>query len=393
MITKFDSFYGGHVEMDNLGFRGTPVDDRRPSDGQLASVFDEAEKFAQLMEREGFDTLWLAEHHFQREGYGSIPNVQMLCLYLAQVTERLNFGGFFNSVPAWHPLRLAEDFAMADILTGGRVRFGMGRGYIAREVETLGAPLRDNEANRELFEEQVEIILKAWNEPSFSHHGKNYTIPARVPHRGNELEEITLVPRPLNRPVEIWQPITSATRRGYDFMAQHGIKGVIAGGTAVGGRVDIFAAEYREALARVGRETELGEGLAIGFQIHMADTQEKAMQEAAPFYEEQLKMLAPLGRFPKLTEEQIRATFDPAKAPLAGLPTIEDAVREGSWVCGPPEHIIEKLEELQKRFPGLVRVFITAGGLGIPPSVMRADIDWFGREVMPAFRKAVPVAE
>ena len=387
MITKFDAFYGGHVEMDNPGFQGTPADDRWLSREQLATVYDEAETFARLMDRDGFDTLWLAEHHFQREGYGGIPNIPMLGLYLAQVTERLNFGGFFNSVPAWHPLRLAEDFAAADILTGGRVRFGIGRGYIAREVETLGAPLLDDAANRELFEEQVEIILKAWNDPSFSHHGKHYTLPARVQYRGREAEEITLVPRPLHGPVEIWQPITSATQRGYDFMAKHNIKGVITG---VGEGAERFAVEYRAALARVGLETQLGEGLAIGFQLHMSDTQEKAIQEAAPFYEEQLKALAPLGRFPKLTEEQIRATFDPAKAPLAGLPTLQDAVKEGSWICGPPGHVVDKLEELQERFPGLERVFITAGGLGIPPSVMQADISWFGKEVMPAFKDAIP---
>ena len=192
------------------------------------------------------------------------------------------------------------------------------------------------------------------------------------------------MPRPLRPPVETWQPITSATQRGYDFMAQRGIKGVIAGGTAVGGRADKFATEYREALARVGRTTELGEDLAIAVQIHMADTQEKAMHEATPFYEEQLKVLAPLGRLPHITEEQVRATFDPLKAPLAGLPTIQDVVDEGTWICGPPEHVTERIMELQERFPGLERLSIGAGGLGIPPHVIRQDLEWFGTEVMPA---------
>ena len=73
MITKFDNFYGGHVEMDNPGFQGTRVDDRAMSDEQLASVFDEARAIAEVMDRLGFDTLWLAEHHFQREGYGGVP--------------------------------------------------------------------------------------------------------------------------------------------------------------------------------------------------------------------------------------------------------------------------------------------------------------------------------
>src|SRR5207244_8494887 len=99
-------------------------------------------------------------------------------------------------------LRHDEDDAAADILTEGRVIFGVGRGYHTREVESFGNPMLDAEANRELFEEQMEIILKAFRQDSFSHHGKRYTIPPAVPYRGYPLNEITLVPRPLREPVE-----------------------------------------------------------------------------------------------------------------------------------------------------------------------------------------------
>ena len=109
-------------------------------------------------------------------------------MYLAGKTERLKFGAMFNTVPAWHPLRLAEDFTVADILTNGRVRFGIGRGYINREGETLGSPLDDDDANREMFEEQVDIIFKAWHEQSFSYRGKHYDIPPKVIYREQELE-------------------------------------------------------------------------------------------------------------------------------------------------------------------------------------------------------------
>ena len=158
---------------------------------------------------------------------------------------------------------------MVDVLTGGRLRFGIGRGYVAREVETLGGPLLDDAANRELFEEQVEIMLKAWHEPEFAHAGAAYRVPADVPHMFDDLVDITLVPRPAHLPVEVWQPITSSKQRGFDYMARHGIKGVIAGGTAPGGQAEQGAALYRDALARAGRETELGEGLAVGFQMHL----------------------------------------------------------------------------------------------------------------------------
>ena len=104
MTLAIDAFYGGHVEMPNLGFRGPPAHARRQSDAHLATVFDEALRFAELMERTGYDTLWLAEHHFQREGYGCIGNVPLLSLHLANQTERLKFGAFFNTVTRLAPV-------------------------------------------------------------------------------------------------------------------------------------------------------------------------------------------------------------------------------------------------------------------------------------------------
>ena len=85
----------------------------------------------------------------------SFPNLIQLGLWLATQTKRLKFGCAFNVLPMWHPIRLAEDYAMADIVTDGRVIMGVGRGYHTREVETFGAPLLDAEKNRELFEEQL----------------------------------------------------------------------------------------------------------------------------------------------------------------------------------------------------------------------------------------------
>ena len=249
MITKFGTVYAGHVDMDNIGLEGTPVNDRWLSDDLLASVFPKFEAMARLMDRLGYETIWGAEHHFQREGYECIPNLMMLFVHLAQVTEKLKFGCAFNIAPMWNPLRLAEDYATADILTDGRVIFGVGRGYHTREVETFGAPMMDPDANRDLFEEQVEIVFKAFNEPAFSHHGKHYDLPPRLPYRGYELEELTLVPRPRHLPVECWQPIVSATQRGLDFMVKHGIKGIIGGGAAAGGAAEGMVQAWQDALS------------------------------------------------------------------------------------------------------------------------------------------------
>jgi len=107
---------------------------------------------------------------------------------------------------------------MADIVTDGRVILGVGRGYHKREVETFGAPLLDAEANRELFEEQLQLLLKCFNEEAFHHKGKYYEAPPSVPYSGYQLHEITVVPRPKHLPVEVWMPIASG--RTIDMMAK-----------------------------------------------------------------------------------------------------------------------------------------------------------------------------
>jgi alkanesulfonate monooxygenase SsuD/methylene tetrahydromethanopterin reductase-like flavin-dependent oxidoreductase (luciferase family) len=128
MLRGFSASYAGHIVDDHLGFQGTPANDRWYPNEKLAEAFDWAVDFAQLLDQLGYDEFW-----------------------------------------------------MADILTQGRVIFGVGRGYHTREVETFGAPMLDSNANRELFEEQIEVVLKAFNEDAFSHDGTYYHLPARVP--------------------------------------------------------------------------------------------------------------------------------------------------------------------------------------------------------------------
>ena len=387
MITKFGSLFAGHVDLDNIGLDGTPVNERWLPDGELASVFDKTEAIVLKMEEMGYDTFWSAEHHFQREGYECLPNLLLLYVHLAHLTKNLKFGCGFNINPMWHPLRLAEDYAMADILTGGRVIFGVGRGYHSREVDTFGVPSTnsDNEANREMFEEQVEVIMKAFHQESFTHEGKFYQIPPEVPYRGYTLKELTLVPRPVNLPVETWQPVVSASKRAMEFMAKHNMKGIMGGGAAAGGAAESVMRQWQETQAEHGRETELGEGLAVGFTIHIAETEEKAVREARSFFEENMKMFAPLGFVRGLSEDQIRAVEDPRRARSAGLPTLEDGIKAGSWLCGPPELVTEKLEAVQDTYPGLNQINV-GSVIGTPQSVILEQLEAFGRDVMPKFK-------
>ena len=377
MIKNFSVFYVGNIDLEDVGLHGIPANDRRYKNERLTQSMETAEKAAVLMDELGYHALWMAEHHFQREGYECIPNVIMMGTHLAAKTERLKFGCGFNIVPMWHPLRLAEDYAMADVLTGGRMIFGVGRGYHSREVETFGSPVIDNDLNRELFEEQIEVILKAFNSESFSHHGKNYTIPASVPYRGYDLEEITLVPRPLNLPVETWQPVVSGS--SIDFTVKNGFNGVVA---LTGEKlVDQAFHRFRDACERNGRSNVLGSGLALGIGFYIADNENDAMERLRPFHDERFKWFAPFG-FVRYADEEGRVWGTPG-AP-ARTPRIEDGVEQKAWICGPPSHQIEFLKEIEEKYPGLENI-ILHWPEGMPRDEYLSQLRIFAEEVMPAF--------
>ena len=391
-MREFSILYAGHVNVDNLGYTGTPANERFLSDEDLASALAITDQIAQTADRLGYHTLWLAEHHFQREGYECLPNLLLQSVHLAHITKNLKFGCAFNVPPMWNPLRLAEDYALADHLTDGRVIFGVGRGYHTREVESFGAPMLDRDANRDYFEEQVEVIFKAFNNRSFSHHGKYFDIPPRVPYRGYELEEITLVPRPKYLPVECWQPIVSSNQRGIDFMIKHGIKAISGGGAAPGGASRRVVELWRDSLVKAGRtDAQLGEDLIIGEKFHIADSREQAIKEARPYFEENTKMFGPLGFVGGLSDEQKKGLEDPTQELWDSLPTIEDEIRTGNFLCGTPDQIIGPLKLLEELYPGLREINIQPM-ISTPSQVILEQLERFAEEVMPAFIVKQPAA-
>jgi alkanesulfonate monooxygenase SsuD/methylene tetrahydromethanopterin reductase-like flavin-dependent oxidoreductase (luciferase family) len=243
--------------------------------------------------------------------------------------------------------------------------------------------MQDQNANRELFEEQVEIIFKAFNSESFSHKGKHYTLPPEVPYRGYTLKELTLVPRPVNRPVECWQPVVSASPRGLDFMVRHGIKGAVGGGAATMAEGPIQA--YQQAAARAGKNLKLGENLTVGIFFYVADSREKAIRELTPYYEEHVKMFAPLGFVPGITPPQVAAAAGRGGWKEAGVPSLDHYMKLGSWFAGTPQQLIEHLKKLEERYPGMEHINLSTS-ICTPKAVMLEQFQRVAEEVMPAFR-------
>ena len=380
MIKHFSVLYVGNIELDSVGAYGTPSDERTYGNEKLVQSFKSSEEIAKLMDKLGFYALWMAEHHFQTEGYECIPNIPLLSVHLAKLTTTLKFGCAFNIVPMWHPLRLAEDYATADILTNGRVIFGVGRGYHSREVETFGSPVIDNQANRELFEEQITIIQKAFNCERFSHVGKHYTIPPDVKYRGYHLKDITLVPRPINLPVETWQPIVSGN--SIDFIARNGFRGVVS---LTGEKlVEQIFHQCKESFSQYGPEAELGENLALGVGFYIADNQDEAIKKLKPYHDERYKWFAPFG-FVRYADEEGRPWGTPG-AP-ARTPTLKDGIDQKAWLCGSPDQILEYLRGIEAQYPALEHI-ILVWPEGMPRTMFMNQLQVFAKEVMPYFNES-----
>ena len=128
----------------------------------------------------GFDTAWIAEHHFRN--YGTVPNTMLLLASLAAKTKRIRLGNAVVIMPFFHPLRVAEDAAMVDMISGGRLNFGFGRGYQGVEFTAFETSLGDT---REKTDEAMDIVLKAWTGEPFSHHGKHWNF-----------DDVQVIPRP-----------------------------------------------------------------------------------------------------------------------------------------------------------------------------------------------------
>ena len=382
MISKFSTVYPGHIDLPDHGQNATPANERRFSNTDLAGVFGKSERIAALMDRNGWDTLWMAEHHFQYQGYEVIPNLLMLAVHLSHLTNTLKIGCGFNIAPMWHPLRLAEDYAVADILTKGRTVFGVGRGYHSREVESFGAPIIDQDANRELFEEQVEIIFKAFNNESFSPRGKHYTLPPEVPYRGYTLKELTLVPRPVHLPVEMLAAggQCQRARAGFHGQARHqGRRRRRRGDTAAG--ADLGLSRRRGAGGaglEAGREPDAGGVLPP--RRHQGESRPGAAAALRGTRED----VCPLGFLPGATPAQVAAIGRRGGWYEAGVPTLEDYMKTGAWFAGPPEELVAYLKELEARYPGMQHINLSTP-MGTPEKVMLDQFQWVSEAVMPAF--------
>ncbi|GEE01647.1 hypothetical protein nbrc107696_22490 [Gordonia spumicola] len=143
-------------------------------------VLDVTRRHVVLADELGYDRVWFGEHHFDTDGTDALPNPLMLATDLAARTKNIRFGMAAVSLTLWHPVRVAEDIALVDHFSGGRLDVAFGRGILPIEVLNLNpaASRWDGSDNSyEIFDENYEIVTRLWTEDQFSHEGKRYTLP------------------------------------------------------------------------------------------------------------------------------------------------------------------------------------------------------------------------
>jgi alkanesulfonate monooxygenase SsuD/methylene tetrahydromethanopterin reductase-like flavin-dependent oxidoreductase (luciferase family) len=319
----------------------------------------------------GFDEVWLTEHHFI--DYGLSVDPAALAAAAASRTRRVRIGLAAAILPFHHPLRLAEQLALVDILAGGRLDVGVGRGNRPAEFAGYRVP---QEESRERFDEAVEVMRRAWTEERFSHAGRFF-----------RFDDVRVIPKPVQTPhPPLYQVCVSK-----DGIENTALRGWPMLNSVLYGPVDQLATNrdvYVDTLRKAGRtEAEIAALLGrwgVSRQIYVADTDARALEQARP-YEEWYQ--ASFRRFviPERIEDA-HPSLQPgfrAMAERLSRVTWDGLVRE-TLAFGSPDTVARHVARMREMGVGQILCWMNFGGL--PQASIRRSMELFAREVMPRFR-------
>jgi len=320
----------------------------------------------------GFDEVWFTEHHFI--DYGLSVDPATLASAAASRTRRVRIGLAAAILPFHHPLRLAEQMALVDIIADGRLDVGVGRGNRPAEFAGYRVP---QEESRERFDEIVEVMRRAWTEERFSYRGRFFTF-----------DDVRVIPKPVQRPhPPLYQ--VCVTKDGIENTA---LRGWPMLNSVLFGPVDQLVANrdtYVQTLRKAGRSAaEIAALLArwgVSRQIYVADTDARALDEAKAaeaWYQESFRRFVIPDRI-----EDAHPSLQPgfrAMAERLSKVTWEGLVRE-TLAFGTPDTVARHIEAMRALGVGRVLCWMNFGGL--PQDKIRRSMELFAREVMPRFRR------
>jgi alkanesulfonate monooxygenase SsuD/methylene tetrahydromethanopterin reductase-like flavin-dependent oxidoreductase (luciferase family) len=227
----------------------------------LASIYERAIERFEIMDRTGYDAVWLAEHHFS--SFSVCPSVHMMATVAAARTQRLRIGTAVSLAPFYHPLRLAEEVALLDVLSGGRVNWGAGRGFSRGEFAAFGIPMEESAPR---FRETVEIVLRAWREDRFAHSGEYF-----------QFDPVEVLPKPVQQPhPPVWMAATSES--AIDWAASRGFS-ILMDPHCTRAELAAKRGRYGEQMAAAGFSAA-GRDIPMARLIAVASTAERAAEIA-----------------------------------------------------------------------------------------------------------------
>jgi alkanesulfonate monooxygenase SsuD/methylene tetrahydromethanopterin reductase-like flavin-dependent oxidoreductase (luciferase family) len=319
----------------------------------------------------GFDEVWFTEHHFI--DYGLSVDPATLASAAAARTRRVRIGLAAAILPFHHPLRLAEQMALVDIISEGRLDVGVGRGNRPAEFAGYRVPQQES---RERFDETVDVVQRAWTEERFSYRGRFFTF-----------DDVRVIPKPVQRPhPPLYQ--VCVTKDGIENTA---LRGWPMLNSVLFGPVDQLLTNrdtYVNTLEKAGRTPpEIAALLArwgVSRQIYVADTDARALEEAKAaelWYQESFRRFVIPERI-----EDAHPTLQPgfrAMADRLKSVTWEGLVRE-TLAFGSPDTVARHIEYMRSIGVGQVLCWMNFGGLA--QDKIRRSMEMFAREVMPRFR-------
>jgi alkanesulfonate monooxygenase SsuD/methylene tetrahydromethanopterin reductase-like flavin-dependent oxidoreductase (luciferase family) len=319
----------------------------------------------------GFDEVWFTEHHFI--DYGLSVDPSSLAAAAASRTRRVRIGLAAAILPFHHPLRLAEQMALVDIISSGRLDVGVGRGN--RPAEFAGYRVPQVES-RDRFDETVEILRLAWTRERFSFHGRFF-----------DVDDVRVIPKPVQQPhPPLYQVCVSK-----DGIENTALRGWPMLNSVLTGPVDQLLANrdtYVATLQKAGRTAEEIAALlgrwGVSRQIYVAETDARALAEARDaemWYQESFRRFV----VPERIEDahpSLQPHFRQLAERLAKI-SWDDLVRE-TVAFGSPETVTRKLAAMRAAGVGHVLCWMNFGGLA--QDKIRRSMELFAREVMPALR-------
>ncbi len=288
--------------------RSTPLED----------VYRRALDRIEVMDRTGYDAVWLAEHHFS--GYSVCPSVHLMAMHVASRTERIRIGTAVTLAAFYHPLRVAEEVALLDVLTGGRINWGAGRGFDPTEMSVFGVDPAESTAR---FREAIEIVLAAWSNERLSFEGEFHSY-----------KDVEVLPKPFQRPhPPTW--VAASSLGAVEWAAGRGLS-ILMDPHSKHSEIAQKRAHYQTGLAKSGHDIGPRD-IPIARLVAVAETDARA----AAIAERGAKFTA--GYVPKKALANFRSD---GRTPEPIEHYMDDVIIHGS-----PERVIDTLRRLEEEMP------------------------------------------